>query len=151
MDTPDPVDALRAGLRDTVHQWLVRSVTSISAAQGLDPVAAVTAATRMADDVAPRLLAELDALLLTDVDEQRENPLAVLRRHLGAPTAVLDALGAQPVPRDEMQRSIHPDDRYAIAPATWADVDAALREPGLVWGAWKAATVLARRRADGLR
>jgi hypothetical protein len=50
-----------------------------------------------------------------------------------------------------MQRSIHPDDHYAIAPATWTDVDESLREPGLVWGAWKAATVLARRRSDGLR
>ncbi|MEY2973774.1 MAG: hypothetical protein RIR49_194 [Actinomycetota bacterium] len=151
MDPADPVDSLRAALRATVHGWLVRSVTTVVAAQGLDRDAALAAATTMADDAAPRVLAEVDALLLADVDEQRENPLALLRRHLDGPTAVLDALGARAVPRDEMQRSIHPDDHYAIAPATWTDVDESLREPGLVWGAWKAATVLARRRSDGLR
>ena len=123
----------------------------VAVAQRLDPATALAAATAMADTGAPEVIAELDAVLLVDVDEQRTNHLAVLRRHVAGPTAVLETLGATPVRRDELERSIHPDDRYGLSPATWADVDGSLREPGLVWGAWKAATVLARRRSEGLR
>jgi hypothetical protein len=147
----DPVAVLRSALSGVVRPWLVRSVLTVAASQGLDQAAARSAAETMADEVAPVTLAELDELLLTDVDSQRTNPLAVLRRHIAGPTAVLDALGASPVRRDEQEQAIHPDDRYALSPATWADVDEALREPGLVWGAWKAATVLIRRRSEGLR
>jgi hypothetical protein len=40
---------------------------------------------------------------------------------------------------------------YDLSPATWGDVDESLQEPGLIWGAWKAKTVLERRRAEGRR
>jgi hypothetical protein len=36
---------------------------------------------------------------------------------------------------------------YGLSPATWTDVDPDLHEPGIVWGAWKAKTVLDRRAA----
>lgn len=147
----DPVAALRSALVGAVRPWLVRSVLTVAASQGLDQAAARAAAEDMADEVAPAVLADLDEVLLTDVDSQRTNPLAVLRRHVVGPTAVLDAIGASPVRRDEREEAIHPDDRYALSPATWADVDESLREPGLVWGAWKAATILTRRRSEGLR
>lgn len=151
MDADDPVAVLRSTLAQAVHPWLIRSVMRVAEAQGLDRSTALTAATAMADARTPAVLADLDAILLVDVDAQRSNPLAVLRRHVDGPTGVLDALGAEPVRRDEMEQSIHPDDRYGVSPATWADVDESLREPGMVWGAWKAATVLARRRSEGLR
>lgn len=151
MDADDPVATLRSALAEAVHPWLIRSVLGIAGTQGLDTAAALRAATAMADTRAPEVLADLDAVLLADVDEQRTNPLAILRRHVAGPTEVLDGLGATPVRRDELDRSIHPDDHYGLAPATWADVDESLREPGLVWGAWKAATVLTRRRSEGLR
>jgi hypothetical protein len=97
------------------------------------------------------LLADLDALFDADVDVQRTNPLAVIRQHLTAVTTILDDLGATVPQRDPFDQRIAPDDRYAVGPATWADVDVSLAEPGLVWGAWKAALILQRRRDEGLR
>jgi hypothetical protein len=40
---------------------------------------------------------------------------------------------------------------YDLTPASFADVDPALHEPGLVWGAAKAHVHLARRRREGRR
>ena len=47
------------------------------------------------------------------------------------------------VTRDPIQALLLPNDPYDLAPATFADVDPALAEPGMVWGAAKA---LAHRR-----
>ena len=91
------------------------------------------------------------ALLATDVDAQMGNPLAVLRALVHHPTAVLRAAGARPVPRDEFSVRSFPDDLYDLTPATFADVDPALHEPGLLWGAAKAHVHLARRRQEGRR
>ena len=55
-------------------------------------------------------------------------------------------LGVPPVVRDEVAEQVMPDDVYDLAPGAWADVDDALAEPGLTWGAAKAYVVLARRR-----
>lgn len=105
----------------------------------------------MVQAATPVVLAELVDLLDTDVDAQSTNPLAILRSAVIWPTRVLDDLGARAVVRDEFAIRHAPDDRYGLAPAGWDDVDADLREPGLMWGAWKAAVVLHRRRADGQR
>jgi hypothetical protein len=94
-------------------------------------------------------IARLTELLATDVDQQRTNPLAVLRASVAEPTAVLADLGVPPVRRSEFDERVLPDDRYALAPATWTDIDESLHEPGLIWGAWKAATILQRRRTEG--
>jgi hypothetical protein len=88
------------------------------------------------------------ALLATDVDRQRGNPLAILRSLVRYPTEVLRSAGARPVARDEFQVRNFPDDDYDLTPAAFADVDPALHEPGLVWGAAKAHVHLARRRGD---
>jgi hypothetical protein len=65
------------------------------------------------------------------------------------PTEVLRRFGVPTPKRDDFAAEAFPDDAYGLSPATWADVDESLREPGLMWGAWKAHTVLARRRAEG--
>ena len=73
---------------------------------------------------------------------------------LGVPAALAQVLadaGVPPIVRDEFEERAFPDDVYGLAPASFADLDPALREPGLVWGAAKAHVVLARRRAEGLR
>jgi len=54
------------------------------------------------------------------------------------PTEVLRAAGARPVARDPIQVRLLPDDVYDLSPATFADIDPALAEPGLMWGAAKA-------------
>ena len=65
------------------------------------------------------------------------------------PTEVLRAAGVEPVERDEMQERLFPQDVYDVAPATFADVDPALAEPGLAWSAAKAWTHR-RRHGAGL-
>lgn len=93
-----------------------------------------------------QVVERLRTLFATDVDEQRTNPMSILRDAVVHPTAVLAAAGV-PVPRrDEFAQRAFPDDLYDLTPATWSDVDPTLHEPGIVWGAWKAKTVLERRR-----
>ncbi|HRE00718.1 MAG TPA: hypothetical protein PLV68_05430, partial [Ilumatobacteraceae bacterium] len=58
----------------------------------------------------------------------------------------LAAHGVPPRQRDPFAERAFPADRYGLSPAAWSDVDESLHEPGLIWGAWKAKTVLARRR-----
>jgi hypothetical protein len=132
--------------------WVERSVARVLDAQGLPQTAATraeaeAAGARARDDGAARVR----ALLATDVDDQHGNPLAVLRTLVRYPTAVLRAAGARPVDRDEFAVRAFPDDAYDLSPATFADVDPALHEPGLVWGAAKAHVHLARRRREGRR
>ena len=91
---------------------------------------------------------QVRALLATDIDQQRANPLAVLRAAVRHASALLDELGVRPPDRDEFARRNFPDDPYELGPATFADVDPALHEPGLVWGAAKAHTVLQRHRHE---
>lgn len=154
-DTPGDaaqLAAVAAELADAVERalpaWVERSV-----AARLDPLtpearqAAAEAGRRAAEDVGARLR----ALLATDVDEQRSNPLAVLRAAVRYPTEVLRAAGVAPAARDEFAERAFPDDVYDLSPATWSDVDPALHEPGIVWGAAKAHVVLARRRREGRR
>ena len=83
------------------------------------------------------------ALVEADVDAQRTTPLALLRSAVRYPTRVLQQAGVPPVERDPIQVRLLPDDLYDLSPASFADVDPSLAEPGMVWGAAKA---LAHRR-----
>lgn len=155
----DPADAealaryaasLADGIEAAISGWVQRSVRRVLDAQGIavdeglaDEVAA--AGERARAEGTPRVR----RLLATDIDEQAGTPLAILRSLVAYPTAVLHAAGARPVARDEFSASRFPDDVYDLTPATFADVDPALHEPGLVWGAAKAHVHLARRRREG--
>ena len=88
----------------------------------------------------------LEDLLSCDVLEQRTNPLAVFRQATRPMTELLKNLGCPPVTRDEFDERSFPDDVYGLSPATWADIDEAMVEPGIEWGAWKAATVMMRKK-----
>lgn len=90
-------------------------------------------------------------LLRTDIDQQWTNPLSLLRAAVRYPGSVLEAAGAPRPPRDSEAIRLHPDDHFDLVPAAFADVDPALHEPGLVWGAAKAHVHLARRRREGRR
>ena len=144
--------ALADGVEAALPAWVERSVTRLAEANAGPLSAEVRAA---AVDAGQRAAAEVGgevrALLATDVDEQRANPLAVLRTAVRYPTAVLRAAGVPPVRRSEFDERTFPDDDYGLAPATWADLDPALHERGIVWGAAKAHVVLGRRRAEGKR
>ncbi|MEZ5255918.1 MAG: hypothetical protein R2705_03190 [Ilumatobacteraceae bacterium] len=108
----------------------------------------ISAAARLTGE---RVADRLGAFLALDVDDQRSNPLAVFRAAVGPATDLLRSAGVPPVVRDDFELRAFPDDLYGLAPATWSDVDESLHEPGLIWGAWKAKTVLDRRRAEGRR
>ena len=94
-------------------------------------------------------LGRLADLMATDVDDQRTTPLTIFREAIREPTAWLRSHDVRS-PGASADGGA-PDDVYRLGPATWSDIDPALHEPGLRWGAWKAMTVLARRRDEGLR
>jgi hypothetical protein len=121
--------------------WVERSVAR--RIQGdVDPE--VQAAAR---DAGRRAAAEVGGairrLVALDIDDQRSTPLTLLRSAVRYPTEILQAAGVPPVERDPFQARLLPDDLYDLSPASFADVDPALTEPGLIWGAAKA---LAHRR-----
>ncbi|MEY2477748.1 MAG: hypothetical protein QOG87_3063 [Actinomycetota bacterium] len=86
------------------------------------------------------LVPRLRALLAQDVDEQRTNPLAILRDAVRFPTEVLHALGVAPVERDDFQRDRFPDDTYDLVPTSFADFGPDVADAGIAWGAAKAWT-----------
>ena len=132
--------ALADAIVDVLPGWVERCV-----ARRLDrPDPEVAEAARLAGRrAADEIGGEVRALLAADIDEQRTTPLAVLRIAVRYPTQVLRDAGVPPVDRDPVQVRLLPDDPYDLSPANFADVDPALAEPGLVWGAAKA---LAHRR-----
>jgi len=157
----EPVDEYAAALVEAIEEllptWVERSVTTVLEAAG----AAVGDGVRAeAADAGRRAAAEVGAavraLLSADIDEQRSNPLSLLRDAVRYPTEVLRRAGAVPVPvgeRDDVKVRLFPDDVYDLSPATFADIDPRLTEPGLVWGAAKAYEHLRRhkRKEEGDR
>ena len=98
------------------------------------------------DQAAAEVVQQLRALLGVDITDQPVGPLEIIRRSVRVPTDVLRQVGATPVPRDDFAIQNFPDDEYALTPASFADIDPSLHEPGLVWGAAKAHVHLRRRR-----
>ncbi|MEY2450597.1 MAG: hypothetical protein QOD92_171 [Acidimicrobiaceae bacterium] len=133
-----------------IPTWVVRSIEGRWRDwTGGDAGAELLEAARVAGEQAgAEVGSAVRALLVLDVDEQRVNPLALVRRAVIYPTAVLRDAGVPPVVRDEFDERAFPDDIYALVPASFADVDPELHEPGLLWGAAKAHAHLARRRGD---
>jgi hypothetical protein len=128
--------ALADAVVEALPGWVERSVALVMGAD-LDP-AVRDAARRAGRRAAAEVGAEVRALVEADVDEQRGTPLSLLRSAVRYPTEVLRAAGVPPVARDRIQERLLPEDVYDLSPATFADVDPALAEPGLVWGAAKA-------------
>jgi hypothetical protein len=130
--------------------WVLRCVERRLREAGREPTAEVEQAARSAGDrCRDEVGTAVRALLAADPDEQRSTPLVLLRAAVRFPTEVLAAAGVAPVDRDDFARRNFPDDPYDLTPASFADVDGSLQEPGLVWGAAKAHVHLARRRDEG--
>ena len=139
------IDAALAG-------WVERSVARLMVAfRGDEPDDVRAAAAAAGQHAREAVVPVVAALLAMDVDEQRQNPLALLRSAVRYPTEVLAAAGVPAVVRDEFVERAFPDDIYDLSPASWRDIDESLHEPGIIWGAVKAKTVLDRRRSEGLR
>lgn len=141
-------EALAAGIEEAIPRWVTRRVEQlVTAWSGSMPeevrAAGAEAAERARAEVGPAVR----ELLLRDVDEQHTTPLSLLRNAVTYPTAVLQKAGVPAVERDEFARRAFPADVYDLTPATLADVDESLAEPGLAWGAAKA--FVHRRRHQG--
>jgi hypothetical protein len=150
--------ALGAQLADDVELalpgWVRRCVERVALANQSSPPAGPAPApddlSRDAAEAGRRAVAEvipeLRALVALDVDQQRVNPLSLLRAAVRFPTEVLRTAGMAPVRRDEFAERAFPDDLYDLTPATFADIDPGLGEVGLVWGAAKAHVHLRRHK-----
>ena len=141
--------ALADALDAAVPGWIVRSIEGRwHEWRGAEPLpddllaAARTAAEAARADVG----AGVRALFALDVDAQQTNPLAVVRTAVSHATAVLRAAGVPEVVRDDFAERAFPDDVYDLAPASFAEIDQSLYEPGLEWGAAKAHAHLTRRK-----
>jgi len=139
---------LLTAARRVVPTWLRRLATQAYVRGGGDPAVVAAELDRTVDAAADAALQRLAELLATDVDHQRTTPLSVFR---DATVPVADLLRVHDVPPPAANPASPATDDYQLQPATWADIDPTLHEPGLTWGAWKAMTVLARRRDEGLR
>ena len=64
--------------------------------------------------------------------------MALVRAAVRYPSEVLASAGVPPVERDEFAQRAFPEDRYDLSPATFADLDPALVNLGIEWGAAKA-------------
>lgn len=132
--------ALADAIEAALPGWVERSVARyVDVADPAVADAAREAGRRAAEEVG----VQVRVLLQADIDEQRTTPLSLLRGAVRYPTAVLRDAGVPPVDRDPIQVRLLPEDLYDLSPASFADVDPALAEPGMVWGAAKA---LAHRR-----
>ena len=129
-------DAVEAALPGWVERSVAKRMADVGRSDPDVAAAAAAAGHRAQREIGPRVR----ALLGADIDEQRTTPLALLREAVRYPTEVLRAAGVEPRERDEMQERLFPDDVYDLTPATFADVDPDLAEPGLAWGAAKAWT-----------
>jgi hypothetical protein len=132
--------ALAEAIVDALPGWSARAVSRFR------PDLAETGE-RAGREAATALGPRLRALLAADVDEQRMNPLAIAREAVAWPTAVLREAGVPAVHRDDHERTHFPDDAYGLVPMSFADLDPALHEPGILWGAIKARTHLVRHKA----
>jgi hypothetical protein len=127
--------ALADAIDAVLPKWVDRSVR-----RRLSPLPPGVAT--LAKEAGARAVADVGGpvreLLLRDVDDQKGNPLALLRRAVRFPTEVLRTAGAPIVERDKFSRERFPDDDYDLTPANWSDVDPTLVELGITWGAAKA-------------
>lgn len=141
---------LAEGVAAAIGPWVERSVRTVAerwhadlATELAGPAAVAAAAATAA--VAPAVR----DLLGQDVEEQRSNPLAIVRSAVRYPTEALRSAGVPPVVRDAFAIEAFPDDLYDLTPGSFADLDPALGEMGIAWGAAKAFVIRARHRPPG--
>ena len=143
-------DDLYQAVTRAIPRWITTQVSEI-ASLSIDETsqefqsALADVAKQTHQEVSQNLL----TLLVTDVDAQQSNPLHVLRASTSFATQMLQSFGAEPARRDEYEVRAMPHDVFSIGPLTWRDLGEEVHDAGISWGAWKAATILTRRRADG--
>jgi hypothetical protein len=142
---------LADGIDAAIGPWVERSVARLheSAIGGPLPDDLRRRAAVAGRDAAAAVGPQVRTLLALDIDDQHTGPLDLVRRTVRWPTDVLRSAGIPTVVRDQFAVTMFPDDDYDLTPTSFADLDPALHEPGLIWGAAKAHVHMAQRRASG--
>jgi hypothetical protein len=143
-------DRLAAGIEATLPAWVRRCVLTRVEQSGVE-APTDDRIEEAAEGASVEVGAAVRLLLETDIDLQRTSPLAVLRTAVRFPTEVLRGAGVPEVVRDHDAERMFPDDVYDLTPASFADVDPSLHQPGIEWGAAKAHVHLSRRRGSDQR
>ena len=137
----DQARELADGIEEALPGWVERSVERVLEQQrGLADEVTMAAARAAGEQARADIGARVRALLEADIDEQRGNPLSILRQAVRYPTEVLRRSGVPPVERDRFSLEHFPNDDYDLTPASFADIHPSLVEPGVAWGAAKAWT-----------
>jgi hypothetical protein len=148
MASPDPqpdddldvyAAQLVAAVTAAMPRWTVSHVERLLTAwTGTVTATQLAEAAAAGDAAATWVDVELRAFARQDIDAQRTNPLAIIRRAVRFPAEVLTRHGVPAVQRDEFAERTMPDDIYDLSPATWRDLGEDVHEAGIIWGAWKA-------------
>ena len=138
----DLYDAVVAAIPSWVSRRMLEIASHGGVSAGADFMASVEEVVR---ETSQQISGDLLALLSTDVDKQRFNPLQVIREANVFANRALDVAGVPLPHRDEFDAQVMPHDTYAFGPLTWRDLSDEVHDAGISWGAWKAATVLTRR------
>ncbi len=140
---------LADGLDRHLARWVQDCITRIATAYFGSVSDDLRQAGQRAGELArDDLMPEIRALLASDVDQQRTTPLAIIRGAVRYPTQVLHEAGVPPVRRDPIAAEQFPDDDYDLTPTGFKDIDPALHDPGLVWGAAKAHVHIQRHKGS---
>jgi hypothetical protein len=138
-------EVLADGVEAALPTWVVESVhRTMTAWAGRVPPEVAEAAEIAGQQARSDIGAAVRALLLSDIDDQWTTPLTLIRQAVRYPTEVLRRAGVPPIERDRFSTERFPDDDYDLLPSSFADIDPALAEAGIAWGAAKA--FLHRRR-----
>lgn len=141
-------EALARAVEEALPGWVERSVERLLAgAAGAARQDILAEARRAGEQARAEVGGRVRAVLALDIDEQPANPLAILRTAVRYPTEVLCRAGVAPVARDQFSEERFPDDVYDLTPAAFADIDPALQQPGIEWGAAKAWAHMQRHKA----
>lgn len=130
---------LASAIREALPVWVERCVTDRAPTLAAEAQAAGRRAASEVGDAIAELLAR-------DIADQTTNPLSILRGAVRYPAQVLAAAGVPRPERERFSAESFPDDHYDLTPASFADIDPSVHEPGLMWGAAKAHVHLRRRR-----
>jgi len=124
------IDAFVAAFPSYVRRRL--DELGIIAASGIDAVITVAAA---------ELRASLEHHLRNPVAAQTDSPLELVRRATARVTQALITFGVRPQPRDDWEQDRHPEDLFALYPASSRDLGDEVWRLHIEWGTSKAEAV----------
>jgi len=136
---------LGAAIEASLDAWVNRLLDEHLAGSG-QPAIESEALSMVVAETRAEVTPELRRIFAADVDDGAGNPLAALRDGVGPMTRALIARQCPRPERDPFHQSAFPNDPYGLGPASFADIDPSLHEPGLRWGAARAHVHLRRRR-----